>query len=171
MLLKQGRKLFHTQDLAVIWEIKDKNTLYTTIKRYVKKGVLRRIHKGFYATTSLDRFDPVDLGVSFLHRFAYLSMESVLFRGGIVNQVPQAVTLVSEVSREFELAGRRYLARRMQPRLANNLTGLIKVGDHWEAEVARAVADMKYFNPKVYFDAPDQVDWTEVEKIQKEVGF
>ena len=35
VLLKQDQKVFHTQDLALLWGIINKNTLYTTIKRYL----------------------------------------------------------------------------------------------------------------------------------------
>ena len=54
-LLKLNRDLYHTGDLGVLWEITNKNTLYTTIKRYVQKGILIPIHKGLYATKPLDK--------------------------------------------------------------------------------------------------------------------
>ena len=38
-LLKLKNELYHTSDLSYIWGIKNSNTLYTTIKRYVKIDV------------------------------------------------------------------------------------------------------------------------------------
>jgi len=38
-LIKLDRKIFHSNDLAIAWGISNKNTLYTTIKRYVQKGI------------------------------------------------------------------------------------------------------------------------------------
>ena len=54
-LLQAPTKLFHTQDLALLWGISNRNTLYTQIKRYVQKSILHPIHKGFYATVNPDR--------------------------------------------------------------------------------------------------------------------
>ena len=52
-LLQDPRKLYHAQDLAVLWGIDNSNTLYTTIKRYMNRGILNKIHKGFYSTVSI----------------------------------------------------------------------------------------------------------------------
>jgi len=48
-LLAAKQEVFHTNDLALLWDIRNRNTLYTTIKRYVAKGTLIPIHKGLYA--------------------------------------------------------------------------------------------------------------------------
>lgn len=168
-LLRQKKPYYHTQDLAVAWGINNRNTLYKTISRYIKGGVLKPAHKGFYTTLSLDEIDPVELGVGFLHTFAYLSCESILAAGGIINQNPEGLTLVSSVSKTFNLAGRAYKVRRLSDEfLANNL-GLVKKGDHFEASPERAVADLLYYNPKYFIDNKSLVDWVKVKAVQKEV--
>ena len=49
-LIKLDHKIYHSNDLAILWGITNKNTLYTTIKRYVQKGVLTPIDRGLYST-------------------------------------------------------------------------------------------------------------------------
>ena len=49
-LLQLDRKLYHTNDLAVLWGIANKHTLYMTITRYMDKGILFPIYKGLYST-------------------------------------------------------------------------------------------------------------------------
>ena len=73
ILLKQNRLVFHTTDLGLLWKIDNKNTLLTTIKRYVKKGILIRIHKGLYTTKPVDELDPYEVGVAYVHQYAYVS--------------------------------------------------------------------------------------------------
>ena len=88
-LLKANQDLFHTSDIASIWGISNKNTLYTSIKRYVGRGVLIPVHKGFYATKPIEQIDSVRLGVGFLHNFAYQSCENILVekvKEGLRNQ-------------------------------------------------------------------------------------
>lgn len=170
-LLKLPQKIFHTQDLALLWGIDNKNTLYTTIKRYIQKGILIPIQKGFYSTVPFDQLDPVSLGIGFLHHFAYLSTESVLAQAGIIAQTTYQITLVSEVSKKFTLGGYSYLSRRLKPPFLYQTAGIENRDGKFIASPERAVADMLYFNPQYYFDAPKLIDWQRVKDIQKEVGY
>lgn len=170
-LLKQEQKLFHTQDLALLWGIKNTNTLYTAIKRYVKKGVLIRIHKGFYSVVPLEQINPVKLGVSYLHRYAYLSTESVLREKGIIFQEGGYITLISSISKKFKLDKYNYLVRSMKEEFLYQTAGLIEREGMRAATVERAVADILYYNPHYHFDNPQSIDWQKVKRIQKEAGY
>jgi len=171
VLLKQDRKLFHTNDLALLWGITNKNTLYTTIRRYKQRGILIPIHKGFYSVVPLAELDPIVLGVSYLHNFAYLSTETVLAREGVVAQTIPAITFVSSISRKFELIGNYYVVRKMKKEFLHNDLGITQKDNYQEATVERAVVDLLYFNPRYYFDNRELIDWEKVKHIRKEVGF
>lgn len=170
-MLKQSQKLFHTKDLALLWGITNKNTLYSAIRRYKKDGTLIPIHKGFYSVMPLSQLDPVVLGAAFLHRYAYLSTESVLAREGVIAQTIPALTFVSNTTKTFKLGENHYTVRQMADRYLYNTCGIIKKDHHYEAALERAVADLLYYNPNYYFDNQDLIDWDRVKKIQKEVGF
>ncbi len=171
-LLQDSRKLYHTQDLAILWDIGNSNTLYTTIKRYIKRGLLNKIYKGFYSSVSLNEIDPILLGLTGLHCYGYLSTESVLVKEGLIFQDVRYITLVSETSRRFEIAGHKFLVRQMKDSYLYNETGItmndkgIKV-----ASIERAVADMLYFNPSYHFDAKNIIDWKKVKEIQSKIGY
>jgi len=152
VLLKLDRKLFHTQDLALIWGIVNKNTLYTTIKRYLDRGILIPIHKGFYSTIPVNRIDPWLLGISYLHRYAYVSCETILIKEGVIFQSGNYITLVSDVSLKFKVAGFSYLVRKMQDRYLYDDSGIKNVNGVFVADRDRAVKDMLYFNPSYHFD-------------------
>lgn len=171
LLLKQDKNLFHTPDLGLIWGVSNKNTLYTTIKRYVKKGILISVHKGFYSTKSLEKIDPIALGIGFLHQYAYLSTESVLVEAGVINQEINYLTLVSAVSKKFVLGGNAYLVRKMQDRFLYQTIGMEEGGGYKKASLEKAVVDLLYFNPHYHFDNKNLVDWQKVKFIQKKVGF
>lgn len=151
-LLSTGRKLFHTADLAVAWGIVDKNTLYTTIKRYVAKNILFPIHKGFYSLVPINDLDPYTLGISFLHRYAYISTETVLEKEGLIFQKIYPLTLVSDISKRFTINSQAYLVRQMADKRLYSSEGLeSKNGVMW-ANKKRAISDMLYFNPKYHLD-------------------
>ena len=170
-LLQQSRTLFHTQDLAILWEIENINTLHTTISRYVKKGILNRIHKGFYSTVPFEKIDPIELGISYLHNFSYLSCETVLFEHGIINQPASQITLVSSKSATFTIKQHHYLVRQMKAEYLYNPIGITKTKQYRVASVERAVADISYFNSRYHFDAPNLIDWDEVALIQEKVNY
>ncbi|MFB6306366.1 MAG: hypothetical protein ABEH43_05165 [Flavobacteriales bacterium] len=75
ILLKQEERLFHTNDLALLWGITNKNTLYTSIRRYIQRGILYRIHKGLYSTISPEQINKYYLMAKAIHNYCYLSTE------------------------------------------------------------------------------------------------
>lgn len=170
-LIKQERKLFHTKDLALIWGIENTNTLYTLIKRYVKRGVLTPIHKGFYSTVPLEKINPIVLGISFLHHFAYLSCEYILSQEGVIFQQSSYITLVSSISKKFAVGNHQFLVRKMRDESLYNPSGIEKESNYQKAGLERAVADLLYFNPHYHFDNPKNIFWKKVKSIQEEVGF
>ena len=171
LLARQGEEIFHVKDLAILWNIKDKNTLYTTLKRYTQRGLLFRIYRGFYSLKKIEELDPVLLGVKALHRFSYLSTESVLAKAGIILQASSKITLVSSLSRRFSLGGHIYIVRQLNDKFLFNPLGVEKKGGYYEATVERAVADLLYFNPHYFFDHSSLIDWQKVEYIQKKIGY
>jgi predicted transcriptional regulator of viral defense system len=170
-LIKSKRKIFHTNDLGVLWHISNRNTLYTTIKRYVQKGVLVPIYKGLYATVPIDQLDPLELGRSIIHRFAYLTTESVLAENGIISQTIHAYTFVSSQNKKVSVGNWIFLYRRLKDEYLYNPAGVVKRSDSFIATTERAVADMLYFNPKYHFDLAEAIDFEKVAEIQREVGY
>lgn len=171
ILLQQNKKTFHASDLALLWGITNKNTLKRTLKRFVDRGVLKRIHKGFYSTTDISNLDPLDLGFSYLNTYSYVSLETILAKEGVIFQDVKYITFVSSRSSKFNIEGIKYSSRQLKDEYLNNTTGVKKVGDHFEASLERAVADMLYYNPKYHFDNESVIDLEKVKEIQEEVGY
>ena len=152
ILFKSKEKLFHTQDLALLWEIENRNTLYTTIKRYVQKGILIQITKGLYSTVPVDEIDKFELGTSLIHKFCYVSCETVLFLEGVINPIVYPITYVSSISTKIEFNGITYIYRQAKPEVLLNPDGVLQKNGYFTASRERAISDMIYFNPKYYFD-------------------
>lgn len=170
-LIRLDRKLYHTNDLALLWGITNKNTLYTTIKRYVQKGVLVPIYKGLYATVPLSQLDPLELGKAIIHRYTYLTTESVLVSTGVISQAIYAYTFVSDLSKRVSVGGLSFLFRQLKDEYLYNPTGVENRNGIFVATLERAVADMLYYNPKYHFDVREGIDVEKVNFIQKEVGY
>jgi hypothetical protein len=169
LLVATGETIFHMNDLATVLGIDNKNTLRITLHRLVRDGILHRIRRGLYSLIPMKRIDPLTLGRACLHRYCYLSTESVLRHQGFILQSTDVVTLVSDVSRRFTIGGQRFVSRRIAARFLQNQSGIFSGGGSFTAVPERAIADMLYFDPWYHFDRP--VDWTAVRALQKEIGY
>lgn len=152
LLLKSSQILFHTQDLAILWGIENKNTLYTTIKRYVKNGALTSIVKGLYSKIPTNQIDKYALGTALIHKYCYISCETVLSKEGIINQEIIPVTFVSSISTKIEFEGTLFIYRKLKPEKLFDSRGINKMNGYFIANKDRAISDMLYFNPKYYLD-------------------
>ena len=170
-LIKLDRKIYHSNDLAILWNISNKNTLYTTIKRYVQKGVLIPIYKGLYSTVPLQQLNPLELGKAIIHRYTYLSTESVLANAGIISQTTYAYTFVSSLTKKVTVGSMSFRFRKLKDEYLYNPTGIVNQSGIFVATTERAVADMLYFNPRHHFDFLENIDFEKVKRIQKEVGY
>jgi hypothetical protein len=170
-LIKIDHKIYHTNDLAILWGITNKNTLYTAIKRYVQKGVLIPIYKGLYSTVPLSQLNPLELGRAIIHRYTYLSTESVLVQAGVLTQATYMYTFVSSLPKKVKVGSVAFLFRRLKDEYLYHPAGILYQNGIFIATAERAAADLHYFNPKYYFDLPERIDWERVKSIQKEVGY
>lgn len=163
--------VFHAHDLAVLWGIFNKNTLYTTLKRYVARGLLHRIHKGLYALQSVDKLDETLLGAKVIHHYCYVSTETILVRAGVMMQHLPSITFVSGVSRRFTIDEHSYIVRKIADRFLYNTIGIDRVRGVLTASPERACADLLFINQRAYLDAPQRLDWNHVREIQEKVGY
>lgn len=170
-LLKQDRKLYHTNDLAILWHIANKNTLHVTISRYVASGVLHPIYKGLYATVPVGSLDPVTLGRAIIHRFTYMTTETVLARTGVISQATYDYTFAAEISKRIQVGPWSFRYRQLKDKFLYNPAGIVKDNDNFIASIERAAADMLYFNPKANFDVPQLVDHERLKALQAEIGY
>ena len=158
LLYKSKQKLFHTQDLALLWGVENRNTLYTTIKRYVKRGILTQVIKGLYSKVSLDEIDQYTVGSALIHKFCYVSCETVLAKEGVISQQVLPITFVSSVSIKIKLGDNLFVYRKAKPEILLNPDGVVEKEGYFMATKERAISDMLYFNPKYYFDNKDETN-------------
>jgi len=170
-LIQLNRKLFHTNDLAILWGMANKNNLYMTITRYVDKGVLFPIYKGLYATVPVSALDPLELGVAIIHRYTYLTTESVLAHAGAISQRVYDYTFAADRSKRAAVGEWSFRFRKLKDEYLYHPAGVVNQNGILIASAERAAADMLYFNPKYHFDVPENIGFDEVKSLQLEIGY
>lgn len=175
LLLRMNEQIFHAEDLQKIWNIKEKNTLYTTLKRYTQNKVLYRVYRGLYSIISPEKLDLLLLGIKAVHGFCYISLETVLGMNGVIQQDVSYITIAGESSRKFAINTKNgnifYYVRKLKDEYLYQDIGIDTKNGVRMASTERAVADLMYFNPKYYFDNPRAISWTQVKKIQKQIAY
>lgn len=167
----RGEMLFHAADLARLWNIQNHNTMYTTLKRYAKAGLLYRIYKGLYSLAPVNKLDPYLLGLKALHRYAYVSLETILFQEGYISQPPQVITLISSISKSFAIGTHHYVCRRIKDQALFNPIGFDSNAPYFRATPERAIADLLYLRPHAAFDTEWRIRWDEVKQIQGALSY
>lgn len=170
-LLEQDQRIFRTSDLSVLWEIENKNTLWTTIRRYIQRKILYKIHKGLYSTIPLKKLDKYELGCAVSGYLAYVSAETVLQNSGIIFQNINTVTLFGKKKKEFEINGVSYLCRRLNQKYLLNRVYIEDTQRFSIATPERAVADVLNINPRYYFDNQLTINLKKINNISREVGY
>ncbi|MEK7175280.1 MAG: hypothetical protein AAB693_00540 [Patescibacteria group bacterium] len=168
-LAQLGEQVFHVGDLANLWNINNKNTLHTTVKRYSQAQLIFRAQKGMYAIKPITKIDPYLLGIKALHKFAYVSTESILSQAGIILQDVKYITLISSESKKFSIGNINYRSRQLDDKFLFQAEGLYIKNGIYLATTERAIADILYFCPNFYFDNRNNIDWKKVKKIQDNI--
>ncbi len=165
-IAKLGISVFHIDDLARIWGINNRNTLLTSLRRYVESGLIYRLYRGLYSIKPLAELDPLLLGAQAIHDYCYLSSETILVKHGIIFQQVNYFTFIGKKTKRFKMGSYKYYCRQLKDKFLYNDIGIDKTGKFNFATPERAVADILYFNPKYHFDNPTAINWKEVTRIQ-----
>ena len=168
-LAKLGELIFSTNDLARIWNVNDRNTLLTTLKRYSAAGLIIRLYRGLYSLKKADELDPLVLGAKAINSYCYLSGESVLAKHGVIFQQVNYYTFTGQKTKRFKVANYSYYCRQLKDDFLYNDFGVDKSGQYNVATLERAVADILYYNPNYHFDNPKMINFSEVKNIQQKV--
>jgi hypothetical protein len=109
--------------------------------------------------------------VAIIHRYTYLTTESVLSQAGIISQRIYDYAFVANRSKRVTVGQWSFRYRKLKDEYLYHPAGIVNQDGLFIASTERAVADMLYFNPKYHFDVPESIDLDKVRSIQKEIGY
>ncbi len=149
VILSSPRTVFNVQSLRMLTECEDSQKLTKSLHYYVKEGKIHNPRRGIYTKAS---FDEKEMACS-LFRPAYVSLEYVLQRSGIVFQYDDTVTCVSYLNRIVEIDDKAYQFRIINPELWIGMDGIEQQDNILIASPERAFLDMIYLSAgNCYFD-------------------
>ena len=147
-LSESPRTAFSSRSIALLINEQRNVSLTKRLNYYVKKGLLLNPRKGVYTKRN---YNPEELaGLVFVP--SYISLEYVLQKAGVVFQYDSAITSVSYLNREIEMAGQTFRYRQVKREVLYNLDGIERIDNINMASPERALLDMLYLDAECYFD-------------------
>jgi hypothetical protein len=161
-IFRKDNTVFSLKDILLASGETDAALLKRRINYYIKKGELYPIRRGIYAK---DRnYDRLELATK-IFTPAYISLETVLAKEGIVFQHYGQIFVVSYLNREISCDGQTYLFHRIKNAILTNSLGIEKSGNYYLASKERALLDTIYLNKSYHFDNLSLLDWNKCFEI------
>ncbi|MDO8657221.1 MAG: hypothetical protein Q7K55_00665 [Candidatus Levybacteria bacterium] len=154
-LALSGKKVFTTEDLAVIWQIPERRRLIELIKYYLRQKRLIHIYKGVYAFG--EDYTPFDIAQK-LVPLSYISLYTTSQIHGLTFQYYETTYAISLKSRKYKIEARKYIYYLVKEPIFYNQLGLINNGRYIMADKERTITDCSYVFPHLAFDNLRGVD-------------
>ena len=162
VILNSSRSVFNVQSLRMLTEYENSQKLTQSLHYYIKEGKIRNPRRGIYTKAS---YDEREMACS-LFRPAYVSLEYVLQRAGVVFQYDDAITCVSYLNRIVEIDGKSYQFRIINHELWIGMEGIEQYDNILIATPERAFLDMVYLSAgNCYFDNLHPLNKTKVKQL------
>jgi hypothetical protein len=161
-LMRSKSTVFTTSEIALLWGESDVQLVRKKLYRYVKTGKLFSLRKGVYAKDK--KYDKYELATKILTP-AYVSLETVLVRAGVIFQFYGQIFVASYLTREVVIDGQSYTFRKIKDAILTNRAGIEAKNNYFIATPERALLDVLYLNKDYHFDNLENIDWQKVNAI------
>ena len=148
-LYNDTRTVFRLKDVAMLLGETKFDSLNSKLNYYVRTNKLQNPRKGLYCKSN---YNPEELACR-IFTPAYISLEYVLQKAGVVFQYDSRLTVVSDLSRSIKIEERTYAFRKIKNEILVSQKGIQQIGNAVTiATPERAFLDMLYLNGAMYFD-------------------
>jgi len=163
---KDSQTVFRFSDLSQVVEGYTGSKLRSALKYALAKGDIFRISQGIYSLSK----DYSRLEFANKYRSpSYISLYSVLQKGGVVFQPYSTIYIVSNRSQEIEIDGQKYIYRKIKDNILLNSFGVKNEKGIQVANIERAICDKLYLDGNEYFDNLRNVNWNLMTEINTKV--
>ena len=146
---KIGRPVFTTHELTAI-SGKSGSTVVQSLNHLVKQGLLTKIYRGVWAEQGTRAISPFEvISALFPRQRVYVSFITALHLHGIVEQIPQVITLASTVHTSMlRTQAGVFSVHQISPTLFNGFDWYKGEGNFLIAEPEKALIDSLYLSSR-----------------------
>ena len=160
-MYKANQTVFCLRDISMLLNETNFTRLKQKINYYVHTKAINSLRRGVYSKPD---YNKEELACK-IYVPAYISLEYVLNKAGVIFQYNEQITIASYLSRNIISDNHKLVFRKIKPQILLNTSGIIRSGDVINiATPERAFLDTLYLNKDFYFD---NVSLLNKEKIKK----
>lgn len=148
-IYKSSQTVFTTKDLALLWKNNSLDLIKSAVYYYVKTNKLYRVRKGVY--TKDKNYNKFELATK-IYTPSYISLETVLAQSGVIFQYYETIFVISYLSRNLEVDGKKIQIKKIKDEILTNSQGIIKQKNYYQATKERAFLDAVYLYKNYHFD-------------------
>lgn len=162
-LYSKSATIFTVDEIAQLSPGLSYESLRDRLYYFTKVGKLKRLRQGIYAK---DSYNPLELANK-LYAPSYISLETVLTKGGVVFQYYETIFAVSYLTREISVDKIKIQYRQIATPVLTNPIGIEKEGDFYIASLERAFLDAIYIYKNYHFDNLRAINWEKALELKK----
>ena len=173
VLNKTNKKIFSTQNLAVIWKESNKRKVLEIIKYYLRTNQIYQITRGIY---SIEEFSKEDISKNIFLAFeisqkispnSYISLYTALKYHGLIFQYYEDIYAIGKRNLEREIFNKKFIYQTLKDDIFRNEIGIVSKDGYRIADKERAFCDTLYLIPEATVDNVESLDISRVEEISK----
>lgn len=157
-LYSQPQTVFTLDEISLYFPKIHYEDLRNRIRYFTNVGKLKRVHHGIYAK---EKYSPLELANK-LYKPSYISLETILGKGGMIFQYYETIFAVSYLTREVKISNINIQYRQIKKEVLINMKGIEKEGCYFRATLERAFLDAIFIYKNYHFDNLGVLDWDKV---------
>lgn len=159
---KDARTVFRLKDIAMLSGETDFTSINKKMHYWVKTGKFLNPRKGIYAKEGYNKEELACI----LYTPAYLSLEYVLQKAGVIFQYDSSITVVGYLSRTLVVDEQTYVYRKLKSEVLVSTLGILRLDNQINiATPERAFLDLLYLNSHYYFDNLAPLNLETIQKL------
>ena len=161
-LYQQPQTVFTLKEISLLFPEISYERLKDRLAYYTKVGKLKHLRKGVYAK---ENYNPLEIAGK-LFTPAYISLETVLQKAGLVFQYYETIFVVSYVSRTVTVGEHTLTYRKIKNDILFQTQGIEEQDGVMIATPERAFLDAVFLYKNYHFDNLRPLDWDKIKQLQ-----
>jgi len=161
-LYSKPETVFTVNELAQLFPTISYESLRDRLYYFTKVGKLKRPHQGIYAKQEYHFLELANK----IYTPSYISLETVLAKGGVIFQYYETVFLASYLTRAITVTDKDIQYRKLKGEILTNTQGIEHKDGYFVATLERAFLDAVYIYKDYHFDNLGSLNWERVEALK-----
>lgn len=162
-IYSKPQTVFTLDEIAQIFPGISYEAVKNRVRYFTNVGKLKRLHQGVYGK---GEYNPLEL-VNKLYKPSYISLETVLIKGGVVFQYYERIFAVAYLTRNIRVGEITIQYRQIKGEVLTNMEGIDEENGYFIASLERAFLDAVFIYKDYHFDNLGALNWDRINELKR----